>query len=193
MSIKVDKIEVARGESLMIYLGGSAEIAIAVRVDEDGTGHITGPMNENSRTLEVTVFGMKESGSGVQLRLEPGTRIPIWIRNQSTNVEATRERVNGRTVRLLTIKGSGASFLPGGVVAVKMPGAGEFCVGFQSLKVLEILDLQGNLIKRNHHLCTECFTNTGEMIDSRPAAHGSRVDATFQCVQCGYQYELEGI
>ena len=96
---------------------------------------------------------------GVQILLEPGTRVPVWIRNQTLNVRLGRKRLNGRTVRSLKISEGEASFFPGGGVDVKMPGSGEFWGAFQPMKVLEIRDLGGNVIKRNQYLCTECATS----------------------------------
>ncbi len=131
---------------------------------------------------------------GVQILLEPGTRVPVWIRNQTLNVRLGRKRLNGRTVRSLKISEGEASFFPGGGVDVKMPGSGEFWGAFQPMKVLEIRDLGGNVIKRNQYLCTECATLTGKMESHEPSTVvAGRVDAIFKCTRCGYQWELKMI
>jgi hypothetical protein len=131
---------------------------------------------------------------GIKLLLEPGTRVRDWIRYQTLNVRVRRERLKGRIIRSLEIRGGEASFFPGGGVEVKMPGSAEFRCAFQPMKVLEIHDLRGKLIKRNHHLCTECATLTGKMESHKPSTViAGRMDATFKCTQCGHQYELERI
>jgi len=130
---------------------------------------------------------------GVKLLLEPGTRVPNWVRNQTLNVEAGRERLNGRTIRSLKIRRGEASFFPGGGVVVKMPGSDEFWIAFQPMKVLEIRDLRSNLVKRNHYLCTECVTLTGKMENYKPSDVSGHVDGNFKCTQCGYQWELKRI
>src|SRR3989344_4209645 len=131
---------------------------------------------------------------GVQILLEPGTRVLDWIRNQTLNVELGRERLNGRTVRSLKIRKGEASFFPGGGVEVRMPGSAKFRVAFLPMKVLEIRDLGGNLIKRNHYLCTECGTLPGKMESYEPSTVvAGRVDAIFKCTQCGYRWELKMI
>lgn len=132
--------------------------------------------------------------NGIELLLEPGTRVPNWVRNQTLNIEIGREHLNGRTIRSLKIRKGEASFFPGGGVVVKMPGSDEFWVAFQPMKVLEIHDLKGNLIKRNHYLCTECATLTGKMMeDYKPSDVSGLVDANFKCTQCGHRWELKRI
>ena len=77
---------------------------------------------------------------------------------------------------------------------MKMPGSGEFWGAFQPMKVLEIRDLGGNVIKRNQYLCTECATLTGKMESHEPSTVvAGRVDAIFKCTRCGYQWELKMI
>lgn len=131
--------------------------------------------------------------NGIKLLLEPGTRVRDWIRYQTLNVEIGRERFNGRSVRYIKIRKGEASFFPGGGVEVKMPGSAEFRVAFRPRKVLEIRDLKGNLIKRNHYLCTECVTLTGKMGKYEPSTVAGRVDANLKCTQCGHQWELKWI
>ena len=132
--------------------------------------------------------------AGVKILLEPGTRVRNWIRYQTLNVKLARERLNGRMVRSLKIHKGEASFFPSGGVEVRMPGSGEFRVAFRPMKVLEICDLKGNLIKRNHYLCTECATLTGKMENYKPSEEVSGlVDANFKCIQCKHQWELKRI
>lgn len=76
--------------------------------------------------------------SGIKLLLEPGTRVRDWIRYQTLNVEIGREQLNRRSVRFVKIRKREASFFPGGVVVVKMPGSAEFRVAFQPQKVLNL-------------------------------------------------------
>ncbi len=59
--------------------------------------------------------------------------------------------------------------------------------------VLEIRDLKGNLVKRNHYLCTKCATLTGKMENYKPSNVSGLVDANFKCTRCEYQWELKRI
>ena len=128
-------------------------------------------------------------GKGVQLFLEPGTRVPGWVRNQDLNVKIRRERLRGRTTRLLLIRKGEAQFCNGGGVVVKMPGSSKWWGVFVPMKVLEIRDLKGVLIKRNYHLCTECSTLTGR-VESYKQVEGGLLYQTFKCTDCGYEWEL---
>jgi hypothetical protein len=129
--------------------------------------------------------------NGIKLLLEPGTRIQNWIRYQTLNVEIGRKSLNGRNTRFIKIRKGKAAFLPDGSVEVKMPSSAEFRVAFQPREVLEIRDLKGNLIERNHYLCTKCATLTGEMESyEQSIVVTGRVDAKFKCAQCGHQWEL---
>ena len=131
---------------------------------------------------------------GVKLLLESGTRVRKWIRYQTLNVEVHRGRLKGRTIRFLTIRGGEASFIPGGGVQVKMPGSAESRCAFLPMKVLEIRDLRGKLIKRNHHLCTECANLTGKVESYKESTIiAGLADMTFKCTLCGHQWKLEGI
>ncbi len=132
--------------------------------------------------------------NGIKLLLEPETRVRDWVRYQTLNVEIGRERFNGRSVRFVKICNGEAQFFPSGGVEVKMPGCAEFRVAFQPRKVLEIRDLKGNLIERNHYLCTECFTLTGKMENYEPSTIAAgRVDESFKCTKCGHHWELKTV
>ena len=117
--------------------------------------------------------------SGVKLYLELGARIRVWIRNQSLNVTLTREPLGRRNVRVLSIRGGDAGFLPGGRVGVKMPGSGEFWIAFPPMKVLEIRNLKTNsVIERNFYLCIVCGTLSGKSV-----VVGGQV-VGYECVTC---------
>lgn len=130
---------------------------------------------------------------GIEILLTAGTRIPLWISNQTLNIKVTGKTTKGRRVRSLQIKGGEAFFGPAGVVDIKMPGSGEFWVAFHPLKVLEINDLEGNLIKRNYCLCEKCFTNTGKIVEDSPSEKYGRRDVVTQCTECGNTWELKGV
>jgi hypothetical protein len=131
---------------------------------------------------------------GVEILLVAGTRIPLWITNQSLNVKIGRKTVNGRRVRSLKIKKGEASFMGGGAVDVKMPGSREFIVAFPPLKVLEIRDLKENLLERNNFLCKRCFTITGRVLESTPSKEKfGRADFDIICSECGNVWKLKGI
>ncbi len=130
---------------------------------------------------------------GVKLFLQPGTRVPSWIRNQTLNIELGYERLNKRKVRFLKICNGEAFFFAGGGVMVKMPGSDKFWVAFSPMRVLEIRDLENNLIERNHYLCTECVALTGEKKNYQQSNVSGLVDATFACTRCGHRWELKRI
>lgn len=122
---------------------------------------------------------------GVKIYLVSGTRIPKWIKMQDLNVSVEKKKMGRGWIRILTIKGGEADFLPGGIVGVTMPGCSDFWTAFAPLKVLKITDLKGKLIVSNHHLCEKCFTNTGGMIgEPRKTEIWAKYDADFQCSVC---------
>src|SRR3989344_9571332 len=129
---------------------------------------------------------------GVEILLVSGTRIPKWISNQTLNVKVARKVIQGKNVRSLQIKGGESGFGPGGMVDIKMPGSDEWWTAFDIPKVLEIIDLKGNLIKRNWCLCEKCFTNTGKATKESPSKEVyGRIDFTFQCTECGNVWEIK--
>lgn len=138
----------------------------------------------------------RQHETGVELLLEPRTRVPAWIRNQTLSVSVGSVSFQGRRIRSLKIRGGTVSFLPGGSVGVKMPGSHGVWVAFRPLKVLEIRDLKGTLIERNHDLCPKCGNLAGSMVShTQPSTTkvAGLVDGTFECTQCGHRWELEGI
>ena len=103
------------------------------------------------------------------------------------------ENFDGRVVRSLKIRNGEASFFPSGGVQVKMPGSDESWVAFRPMKVLEIRDLKGNLIKRNHYLCTKCCILTGKRESERQSDACGLIDANLMCTNCGKRWELKRI
>lgn len=69
----LEKIDVPQDKPVIISFGGSLEMAIAVRVNKDGVGCITGPMNENSKTLRITEAGIEERAVTKQCLQEMST------------------------------------------------------------------------------------------------------------------------
>ncbi|MDP2671871.1 MAG: hypothetical protein Q8P13_05475 [bacterium] len=127
-------------------------------------------------------MGSKE---GVKLLLEPGTRIRNWIRVQDLNIEVCNEERNGRNLRVLVVREGEASFIPGGWVAIRMPGSSEFWTAFAPLKVLEIRNLNGPIHERNWHMCIKCSTLTGKAL-TQPVNEGK-----YGCTVCGYQWRFD--
>lgn len=132
---------------------------------------------------------------GVCLTLEPGTRIPNWIRNQTLNVKIGNKRhaISGRRLRFLEIKKGEASFCPGGGAEVKMPGSGNFWVAFQPLRVLEIADFEDGNMKRNYFMCAKCGTLTGKIVSEKPSTVAGRSDVVVRCTGCGFDWRLGSI
>ena len=132
--------------------------------------------------------------NGVRIFLELGTRIPKWIRNQTLNTEVIKKVIKGRNIQVLTIKKGRASFGPGGGVGVVMPGSDQWWGAFREHEVLQIENIKDKTIKPNYHLCPECFTNTGRMVDHKRSDRiAGREDATFKCAGCNSMYILEAI
>ena len=133
--------------------------------------------------------------AGVEILLEPGTRVPGWIRSQCLNVvELTIKDLNGRRVRSLKIYGGFSNFFIGGVVDVMMPGSGNWCRAFAPMKALSIRDLKTGVVQYNYHCCPKCETLTGYKTGAhRPSAVAGREDVSFACTKCGRQWELKSI
>lgn len=131
---------------------------------------------------------------GVEILLRPRTRVPRWVINQTLNVSVRREKRGVGWIRVLRIKGAGeVGFIGGGGVGITMPGSDQFWVAFAPLEVLEIRDLKGALVQRNHYLCEKCFTLTGAMKTHVPSKTFGLVDATFECSSCKHSWTFEGI
>lgn len=128
---------------------------------------------------------------GIQILLNNDTPIPFRIVDRDDAMGELRE-VKGKTVHTLTLPGAEASFVPGGYVAVRWEGQEQ--AGFQPLEVLEIRDLDGNLVRRNNYLCTNCMENSGKMIrhQSMPETAGL-LRAVFECSKCSSRWELSNI
>lgn len=130
---------------------------------------------------------------GVDLWLASGTKLPKWLANREDNLGVRRTRVDGKRIRILRIEGAEARFDPGGSVSLKMSGLKGPILTFYPLAILEIRDLTGSLLERNHCLCQKCFTNTGEMQNHKPSRIAGLVDANFQCSNCGHQWQVKEI
>ena len=57
---RLSRIVLNRGEEIYVSFGDSSEIGIWVMMREDGTCTIQGPVNDNRRTLRVTIDGIQE-------------------------------------------------------------------------------------------------------------------------------------
>src|SRR3954462_1402026 len=111
---------------------------------------------------------------GVRILLTSGVRIPNWIRNQTKNISFKNEKIMGKTVRVLTIRGGGAMFIPGGEVSVQMPGSTLWWRAFYPMKVLMIQDLGKNVLIANNYLCEKCMSNScavQEIISESPVCN----------------------
>jgi hypothetical protein len=120
---------------------------------------------------------------GVKLLLAPGTKVPRWVTVQDLNVRTGWERLNGKRVRTVSIADGEAFFGPEGVVDVRVPGARSFLTAFAPLKVFEIRDLEGGLLRRNYFFCEKCVANSGK-IEGEPeliAGTCGKYDAKFLC------------
>lgn len=124
---------------------------------------------------------------GVRIVLEKGTRVPKWIRVQDERVSRGGAFQGDRTLPTLTIEGGEASFIPGGGVEVKMPGASKFWTAFPPRTVHEIHDLEsGRIIKRNKLLCPQCGFILGIQTGTPDTP---QEPAPFGCESCRHEWE----
>lgn len=131
--------------------------------------------------------------SGVRVLLTPDSPMPDWITSQK-GVSVGRELVKGKEFPAIEIPQGDAEFIGGGAVAISFSGQKAQRVGFNPESVLEIQSLGGELVKRNHHMCTECIANTGRMISYQAGEFAGKVNAVFQCEQNPtHQWELKNI
>lgn len=124
-----------------------------------------------------------ENLQGVQLVLPANVKVPNWLGPQNM-VQLDRAVVRGVSLTLVKIIGGDAEFADGWSVTVQRCGSKDRRVAFSSDDVLEIKTANGEqLIARNYQMCTDCLSNTGEMISHRPSKNHGRVDATYRCRQ----------
>ena len=60
MGITIETLDMRPGDSLIIYLNGSAENSIAIHVNQSGEAVIQGPMNEHNRAYRCEILGWEE-------------------------------------------------------------------------------------------------------------------------------------
>lgn len=131
--------------------------------------------------------------SGIRILLAEHAKIPGWVVS-SGKVQGRIDDVQGKRLPLIEIPQSEAEFIGGGAVALRVGKQKNFRVGFEPELVLEIQRLDGELIKRNHHLCTECLANTGRMVSYQPGSIAGKVNAVYQCEQNPtHQWEIENV
>lgn len=87
MSVKLDAIDLNRGDCMFIRFEGSVENSLFVKVDEQGLCTIQGPVNVNSKTFQVTTAGVQVIMSGDELR----EAITKRLREGATKTEVCRE------------------------------------------------------------------------------------------------------
>ncbi len=60
MSVKLEKINLEKGDSLQITFEGSQEKSVFISVDEDGNGQIEGSINCASKKFIIRINGIRE-------------------------------------------------------------------------------------------------------------------------------------
>ena len=130
----------------------------------------------------------------VEIILEPGTRVPLWIRVQNLRVEIRNLKEGGKRVKSLLIRGGEAHFIPGGAIGVIVPGSSESRQAFDDKTVREIFfrngDGNGEHI-RNHRLCPKCGALVGERVVTEPASTpGGRATTVMQCLDCSESWPV---
>jgi hypothetical protein len=133
-----------------------------------------------------------ENMSGLQMLLAPGTRIPKWLSISSKFVSVERRIFSGHRVRTLVVRRGLARFVPGGLVALMLPGWGEGWIPFGELKVFQIRNLRGGVLESNFFFCNRCFANTGIQVGERipPSQAGLPGLLNFSC-PCGNTWQCE--
>lgn len=130
---------------------------------------------------------------GVSILLEPGIRLPVWIRNQDLNVTQDWVQLGQRRVRRVRIRGADACFGSGGFGLVQMSGSSEYWEAFKPNSVLEIRTLGGQRLLRNYYLCQHCGRLAGEIVKTEPNLVCSFVNALFKCKKCNREWWEAGI
>ena len=125
---------------------------------------------------------------GVRIYLATGVRIPAIIRVQDKKIEVRNVLTNGKRTRMVALRGGDATFLPGGIVGVKMPNSSSFWVAFKEKTVLEIRSWQNRLKARNRYLCERCYALTG--ICERETRVLEKDLHNFVCVDCGHSWDV---
>lgn len=131
--------------------------------------------------------------TGVLLLLSPNINIPEFVRNSRHSTIGRAKIGDQKEISFVRISIGGATFVGGGSVILDVPGNKRGLVGFGPNEVLAICTIEGEVIKRNHHLCTNCLSNTGQMVGYNYSLIAGKVDGFFQCTQCNNQWELKNI
>ncbi len=132
--------------------------------------------------------------NGVRVLMVPDSQIGDYVLGlPGVSLETTE--VKDKSLTVVRIDKGDAGFVGGGSVVLRVGRQRVHRVGFSPDSVLEIQTLNGELIKRNHHMCVDCCANTGKMVDySQSAEIVGTIDATFQCEQNPeHQWELKHI
>lgn len=131
--------------------------------------------------------------NGVRVLLASESPISDYVLGLGVSLETTE--VKDRSLLVVRIDRGDAVFAPGGYVVLRVGRQRAYRVGFSPDSVLEIQTLDGELIKRNHHMCVDCCANSGKMVSySQSPEIAGKIDATFQCEQnLEHQWELKHI
>lgn len=122
---------------------------------------------------------------GVEIRLIPGARIPVFIRSQDENIEIESANIKGQNVRILRIRDGEAMFFARGSTIVRMPGSSRYLVGFDTGKVLAIVPLPKGETQPNWYLCPDCYRLTGRQIgEPGPTGVFGQYILGFECTLC---------
>jgi hypothetical protein len=143
---------------------------------------------------------------GVILMLQSGFRLPLWIRNQDLNVKVETATIGPlkRRVRLVTIEGGQAYFLPTSQTLVKMPGSSKglpltrfrWDGSSNTNKVLEIMKLDGEILALNQDTCPVCYSTSHRTVDRflvtpQDQSTGVRYQVDLTCDECGHRWMIE--
>ena len=125
-----------------------------------------------------------EGQTGVRILLSPNTQIPDWITSQNGVRVIKAGDTQGRVFPLVEIAQGEAEFLDAYSFGLRIGRERTYRTAeFGTSSVLEIQGLDGELIKRNHHMCIECMANTDKMVSYQPGEFAGKVNAVFQCDQ----------
>jgi len=127
---------------------------------------------------------------GVELVMVPDIKIPKRL-FYAPELHFIKTEWKGKSVLLLRIKGSEASFYASGEVYIKFPGRTNFRRMFPKKTVYEVRDFGGNNIQRDPKFCENCFTFSRKVVaEVRDPKCGCVEGRTMECSNCGQKWEI---
>jgi hypothetical protein len=116
--------------------------------------------------------------------LEPGTRIPTWIRRLDKKVEIQKMKQGPRLFRVIRIHGGDAHIDFDGSVSVRVPGSNTMHKAFSVQCVIGVRSAGQEKIVWSHRLCLSCMTLSCHGVDLHPGPGAFDVIVKYECETC---------